>query len=85
MNFLAHSNIEKTVKKRTLYPPDQWKTAIQLSFQGGKVVVNSLLTKDVLDFKSTESFPEYQALLKDTTTQDDEIVKNKKHGKIYWR
>jgi len=28
-NDTAHSNIEQAVRKRTLYTPDQWKTAIQ--------------------------------------------------------
>jgi len=38
----------------------------------------------VIDFKCTESFPEYQAILTDKTTEDNEVVKNKKDAKVYW-
>ena len=83
-NDTAHSNIEQAVRKRKLYTPDQWRTAIQFAFQPGKVVVNSLRTEDVINFKCPESFPEYKAMLKDTTTENDIEVKNRKDAKVYW-
>ena len=47
-------------------------------------MVNSLRTEDVINFKCPESFPEYKAMLKDTTTENDIEVKNRKDAKVYW-
>ena len=57
---------------------------MQFSFQPGKAVVNALRTADVINFKDPAEFPEYLTILKDTTTENDEFVKNKKDGKVYW-
>ena len=82
-NDNAHSLIERKTKKRTLYTPQEWKTAIMMSFQPDSVKVKSLKTDDVIDFHSITNFPEYAPMLKDTVREND-IVTSKKEGKVYW-
>ena len=83
-NDTAHSNIEKFSRKRSLYTPSEWKSAMQFSFKPGKAVINALKTEDVINFKDHEGFPEYLSILKDTTMENDVILKNRKDGKVYW-
>ena len=83
-NDNAHSNIERKTRKKTLYTPGEWKTAIKMSFnKADAVVVKSLDTYDVIDFHSVNNYPEYTKMLKDTLRENDEKT-NKKEGKICW-
>ena len=83
-NDNTHSLIETKTRLRTLYTPAEWKTAIQMSFQPGKVFVSSLQSEDVVDFKNKNSFHEYATMLNDSTTENDEQFSNRKDGKVYW-
>ena len=83
-NDNAHSLIERKTRKRTLYTPQEWKTAIKMSFtKPDSVDVKSLHTDDVIDFHSVTNFPEYAPMLKDTLRENDAVT-TKKEGKVYW-
>lgn len=83
-NDTAHSLIESKTRMRTLYTPTEWRTAIQMSFKLGSSHVHPIQTGQVIDFKDKCSYPEYTAVLSDSTTENDELFKNKKDGKVYW-
>ena len=81
-NDTAHSSIESKTKLRTLYTPAEWKTAIQMSLQSGHCFVSNLRSAMVVDFKDKNSFPEYTAILADSTTEGDEKFKIRRMGRF---
>ena len=83
-NDTAHSSIENITRMRKLYTPEQWKAVIPLAFKPDKVIVHSLKTKEIIDFKDVKSFPEYKAILNDEAAEDDTATRNKKDSKVYW-
>ena len=77
-NDTAHSNIGQFSRKSSLHTSPGSKSAMQFSFKPDNAVVNALKTEDVINFKDHEGFPAYLFRSKDTTMENDVMLKNKK-------
>ena len=77
-NDCAHSCIEKHTKDITIFTPDQWETAIQISFLKKQVEVHRSGFEDTIDLKDSTSLHSYR------NTLTSETKKNDDGSKIYW-
>ena len=82
-NDNAHSVIETTARKHTIYTLAQWETAIQFAFKKNPVEQSLLNHQDVINFQSKEAYPDYADLLTDKVHVND-VKLPKKESKVYW-
>ena len=73
--------IEQTARKKTISTPAEWETVIQGSFKKNNCTLEVLEHKDIIDFKNTDTFPEYKLVMLDKTEEDmTEEETAKKHS-----
>ena len=77
-NDWAHSCIEKHTKDMTIFTPDQWETAIQMSFLKNQVEVHRIGFEDIIDFKDSTGLHPYRNTLTSDTKENED------GSKIYW-
>ena len=97
-NDNAHSVIEQLASNKTIYTPAEWEAVIKCAFKKHPCNLTVLEHKDILDFKSTNAFPDYSLVLSDKTEEimskeqkekqkqhNEEIgMPNRKVDKVFW-
>ena len=78
-NDTAHSTIERNYRGKTIYTTAQWEVTIKDAFKKNECFLETLVYGKIINFKSTECFPQYTTLLNDKCV--DEATKKK----VMWK